>query len=223
MKTKYSRQGDGAFYDYQLLEMLLFYSIPRRDTKPLAKELLETFGSLNALQNANIQQISSVKGVGEETARLIKLTGDIYKRAIDGKGKEITIHGTAEAAKYLEKLLENETAEKFALLLLNNGGKLQFCGIIGDGSPEKADLPIMKITELVTARRATNVVIAHNHLRRVTRPSGADIDQTQVLNNFMNSLGAVLEDHVIVGTNGAYSMRTDPECVNYFKKNEPKQ
>lgn len=216
MKTKYSQQGDGAFYDYQLLEMLLFYSIPRKDTKPFAKELLKTFGSLNNLQNASIQQITSVKGIGEETARLIKLTGDIYKRAIARKAKEITIGGTNEAAEYFKTLLENEKTEKIALMLLNNGGKLQFCDIIGDGSPEKADLPIMKITELVYTHRATTVIIAHNHLKRLAKPSAADISQTQTLITFMKTLGAALEDHVIIGSNGVYSMRSDPEYVDYF-------
>lgn len=223
MKTKYSQQGDGAFYDYQLLEMLLFYSIPRRDTKPIAKELLETFGSMNNLQKASIQQITSVKGVGEETARLIKLTGDIYKRALARKAKEITIGGTNDVAEYFKTLLENEKTEKFALMLLNNGSKLQFCDIIGDGSPEKADLPIMKITELVYTHRATTVIIAHNHLKCITEASASDIAQTQALFRFMDSLGILLADHIIVGTNGAYSMRTDPECVNYFQKKKPKQ
>lgn len=216
MKNKYSEQGDGAFYDYQLLEMLLFYSIPRKDTKPIAKALLETFGSMSNLQKASIQQISSVKGVGEETARLIKLTGDIYKRALDSKGNEPIVSGLRRTGEYFRVLLENEPTAKFAIMLLNNGGKLQFCDIIGDGSPETDDIPIMKITELVSARRASTVIIAHNHPKGRSKPSAADISKTQALIAFMKSLGAVLADHIIIGTDGIYSMRSDPEYVNYF-------
>ena len=217
MKTKYSERGDSAFYDYQLLEMLLFYSIPRRDTKPMAKDLLKKFGSLSNLQRASIEQITSVKGIGEETARLIKLSGDIYERALDGKSRETIISGASQAGEHFRKLLENERSAKFAIMLLNNGGKLQFCDIIGDGSPETREVPIMKIAELISTHRATTALIAHNHPKRSAEPSAADIDQTLTLIRFIRTLGAMLEDHMIVGTNGVYSMRSDPEYVNYFK------
>lgn len=216
MKTKYSQQGDSAFYDYQLLEMLLFYAIPRRDTKPIAKELLDVFGSLHNLQKASIEQITSVKGVGEETARLIKLTGDIYKRALDDKSRETTIHRLSQAGEYFKTLLENEPTEKYAIMLLNNGGKIQFIDIIGDGSPETGDMPIMKIVELVTARRASTVIIAHNHPNGDSKPSAADISKTQALIAFMKTLGAMLADHMIIGSDGIFSMRSDPEYVDYF-------
>lgn len=216
MKMKYSECGDSAFYDYQLLEMLLFYSIPRRDTKPLAKELLEKFGSLSNLQKASVQQITSVKGVGKETARLIKLTGDIYERAIDGRRRGVIIGGTAQVAERFRTLLENERSAKFAIMLLNNGGRLQFCDIIGEGSPETDSAPLIKIAELVATHRATAAMIAHNHPKGPAKPSAADIDQTLTLIRFIKTLGATLEDHMIVGSNGIYSMRADPEYVNYF-------
>lgn len=217
MKNKYSEQGEGAFYDYQLLEMLLFYSIPRRDTKPIAKELLEVFGSMNKLHNASIQQITAVKGVGEETARLIKLTGDIYKRALEYKKYELTVNTASQAGEQFRVLLEKEQTAKYAIMLLNNGSKVQFCGIIGEGSPETDDIPIVKITELISTRRASSVIIAHNHPASPEVPTAADISKTQMLIAFMKTLGTPLEDHIIVGKNGIYSMRSDPEYVNYFK------
>lgn len=209
--------GECAFYDYQLLEMLLFFSIPRRDTKPIAKELLEIFGSMDDLLNANIEQISSVKGVGPETARLIKLAGDVYKRALDGREKQTAIHGIKEAGAYFRRLLENEPKEKFAAMLLNNGGKLQFSGILDECSMERSDVPIIKLTELVSSRRASVIVIAHNHPDGIAEPSAADINTTLVIMDFLKKLDAVLADHVIIGANGVYSMRSDPEYNHYFK------
>ena len=216
MKKKYSENGEGAFYDYQLLEMLLFFSIPRKDTKPIAKELLEVFGSMDDLLNASIEQITAVKGVGPETARLIKLSGDIYKRSLDSKEKQTAIGGIKEAGSYFRKLLENEQTEKCAVMMLNNGGKLQFSGILGECSMDTPDVPLMKMAKLISSRRASVIVIAHNHPNGIAEPSAADISTTLMIMDFLNKLDAVLADHVIVGTNGTYSMRCDPEYNHYY-------
>lgn len=219
MKNKYFDSGDSAFYDYQLLEMLLFFSIPRRDTKPIAKELLEVFGSMDDLLNASIERITSVKGVGSETARLIKLAGDVYKRSLDSREKQTAISGIKEAGICFKKLLENEPTEKFAVILLNNGGRIQYSGILGECSMENADVPIMKLVELISSRRASSVVIAHNHPNGLAEPSAADISKTLMLIDFVDKLNTVLADHVIIGSNGIYSMRCDPERNHYFSKN----
>ena len=218
MKKKYAEQGAGAFYDYQLLEMLLFYAIPRKDVKPIAKELLEKFGSMDNLLTADIQQISSVKGVGESTALLIKLVADINKNAIDGREKQIPVRSVKQASEYFKKLLENETKERFAVMLLDNGSKLQYSGIIGEGTFGMAEVPMKTLTRLVSDHHATGLIIAHNHPKGFAEPSDADIDITLVIRDFMKKLDVSLRDHIIIGANGVYSMRSDLRYNHYFHK-----
>lgn len=217
VKKKYYDKGEGAFYDYELLEMLLFYSIPRKDTKDIAKELLKKFGSLDNLLNSDIQQIITVDGVGKETAILIKLTADIYKRALDGREKQITVRNTNQASEYFRKLLENEPKEKFAVILLDNGNKVQYSGVVAEGTFGMAAVSMQKLTQLINYHNATGIIIAHNHPKGIAKASDADINTTLEIRNFMKKIGVVLLDHIIIGSNRSYSMRADPDCKEYFK------
>ena len=216
VKEKYSEKGEGAFYDYQLLEMLLFYSIPRRDTKEIAKRLLDKFGSMDNLLNADIKQIITVKDVGEETAILIKLVADISKRALDGREKQVAVKSVKQAGEYFQRLLENEPKEKFAVLLFDNGNRVQFGGIIDGGTVGAMDMSMNNLAQLILVHQATGLIIAHNHPKGIAKASGADVSATLTIRDFVRRLGVKLIDHIIIGSNGIYSMRSDLEYNHYF-------
>lgn len=218
VKEKYSKQGEGAFYDYELLEMLLFYSIPRKDTKHIAKALLKKFGSMDNLLNADVLQISSVDEVGTETARLIKLVVDINKRALDSREKQTAVTSGKQAGEYFRRLLENEATEKFAVMLMDNGGKIIYSGIISEGTVSMADVSIRKLTNLVLIYGPTSLIIAHNHPRGLAEASDSDVNTTLAIREFMKKLEVTLSDHIIIGENGVYSMRHDINCNKYFEQ-----
>lgn len=224
LKGKYYETGESALHDYELLEMLLFYSIPRRETKSLAKELIHYFGSLDNLLNADVQQIkNAVSGVGEETAILIKLTADLCKRAHNTRGKEEPITGVKQAAEHFKNLLENEASEKFAVMILDNGNRIQFLGVISDGTVSAAEVDLMKLTKLIAIHQASGIILGHNHPKGLAQVSGADVSTTLMIRDFINQLGVVLLDHIIIGENGAYSMRSDLEFNRYFDTDSNKR
>lgn len=224
LKSKYYENGESALYDYELLETLLFYSIPRRDTKGLAKELINYFGSLDNLLNADVQQIEkAVSGVGEETAILIKLASDLSKRAHSARGKEETVTGVKQAAEHFKNLLENEITEKFAVMILDNSNKIQFLGVISDGTVSAAEVDLMKLTKLIALHQARGIILGHNHPKGPAQASGADVSTTLMIRDFINQLGVMLLDHIIIGSNGAFSMRSDLEFNRYFDTDSNKR
>ena len=217
VKTKYFEKGEGAFFDYELLEMLLFYSIPRKDTKDIAKALLEKFGSLDNVLNADIRQLTTVEGIGRESACLIKLVADLRERALDSRERQITIRSREQVIERFRKLLEEEPKENFAAMVLDNGNRIQFCGIVKEGSLGAVDAPLRELTYLVADKLATGIIIAHNHPKGVAKPSMADVNVTIRIRDFMKTLCVVLLDHVIIAPNGVYSMHADPQFKKFFE------
>lgn len=224
LRKKYSEKGENALLDYELLELLLFYSIPRRETKSLAKELINHFGSLDNLLNADAKQIeTAVSGVGEESAALIKIAADLSKRARSTRGREETVTGVKQAAEHFKNLLENETAEKFAVMILDNSNKIQFLGVVSEGTVSAAEVDLMKLTKLIAIHQASGIILGHNHPNGPAQASGADVSTTLMIRDFINQLGVMLLDHMIIGSNGAYSMRSDLEFNRYFDTDSNKR
>lgn len=218
MKNEYSGLGAGAFDDCQLLEMLLFYSVSHEDTEPLARELLDKFGSLDNLLNADIQHIALFNGAKEETALLIKLADDIGRRALSDRENLRTAKSIKEATEYFKKLLGNEPNENFAAMLLDGDNKVIFSGIISEGTVSAANIAMMKLTQLVLDYNAQGLIIAHNHPNGIAKPSGADDNTTISIRDFMKKLDVTLIDHIIIGSDGVYSMCSDPDRGDYFSK-----
>lgn len=218
MKKDYSELGASAFDDHQLLEMLLFYSAPREDTGLLAGELLDRFGSLDNLLNADIEQIAPFGDSKEESARLIKLAADIGRRAHSDIENLRAAKGTEDAAEYFKRLLGSEPEENVAVMLLDGSNKVKYSGIISEGSVNTVNVTMMKLTRLVLDNGAKALIIAHNHPNGVATASKADAETTASIKIFMNRLGVALIDHIIVGSDGVYSMRSDSAYSKYFSK-----
>lgn len=218
IKKKYSEQGAGAFDDHQLLEMLLFYSFSGEDTGLFAKKLFDKFGSLDNLFNADPEQIALPGTAEEESARLIKLTADIGRRALSGKENLRAAKSIEDATEYFKRLLENEPEENFAVMLLDGGNKVKYSGIISEGTVNATNVTMMRLTQLVLDNGAKALIIAHNHPNGIARPSVADVNTTISIRDFMKRLGVTLIDHIIIGADSVYSMRSDPDRSHYFSR-----
>lgn len=219
IKAKYLENSANLVYDYEVLELLLTYAIPRKDVKPIAKELLSRFGSLDKVLSASREQLCSVNGIGENSAILIKLVRDINSRCAKSRNDKVKQLSTEQEAKeYFENILASESKELFLLASLDNSGRIIACHTIASGDINHIDINPRNIVETVLLDNAARVVIAHNHPFGTQEPSVNDIDFTLNVRNILSSVNVRLTDHIIVGESGSLSMRGDRRFSRYFAK-----
>ena len=164
--------GLDSFPDHNVLEMLLFYSISRADTNELAHRLIDTFGSLNGVFDAPYSALKDVKGVGEQTAVLIKLIPSLVKKYLEGSVSDKNhIQTTEDAVEYLRPKFATLKNEELIMVCMNNAGKILNSTVISKGGSDFAEVDTRKIVQEVISSNATQVIIAHNHPGGICAPS----------------------------------------------------
>lgn len=218
IKKKYINDKNSFTDDYEFLELLLTYAIPRRDVKPIAKNILNTFGNLNNALNANLNDLKKVKGVGINTAVLITLVRDINLRADRSKNENVKRFDTDDdMLEFFINLLSCEKNERIAVVSLDNLNRIINTHLVSEGSANFAQVNPRKIIEAVISDNAASVIIAHNHPSGSSKPSGADLDFTLNLRNLLKTFQIILADHVVVGEDGATSIKSIPDCKSFFR------
>ena len=199
MKARYKDHGLDNFNDVNVLELLLFYAIPRKDTNEIAHALLDHFGSLDRVLEASIPELEAVPGVGESSALLISLIPQIMRRYLMVKGSCVsTISGSADAGKYLVPRLMFEKDEKLLLLCLDAKKSVISCVNLGSGVVNAVDVNVRKVVENAVRHRANTVILAHNHPGGVALPSREDERLTIEIAAALKLVGIPLVDHIIV-------------------------
>lgn len=217
LKEKY-KSDNNSLYDYELLELLLTYSIPRKDVKPIAKDLIKHFGSFENIFSAKPELLMQVDGIGENSALLISLLNTINGRISKNRNTNIKeLNNSNETKEYFNNLLKDEKNEKIAVLSLDNSNRIISCRIISEGTVNLIEISPRKIIEAVITDNASNVIIAHNHPFGNAEPSAQDIDFTLKTRDLLRPLGINLFDHIIVGEKDVFSMRSSLRFVHYFK------
>lgn len=207
MKKKLLEQGLDVFDDHNVLELLLFYSMPRKDTNPLAHELLNTFGSLEALLEAPEEELSKVNGIGENTVTLLKLIPEVSRRYVMDKNRfDNILDSTKKAGEYLAARYMYERDEVVYALCLDAKCKVICCKELFRGVANSAEISTRKIAELALAKNATSIIISHNHTSGIALPSIEDEITTKKLKTALNSMGISLADHIIVADSDFISM-----------------
>ncbi|MDE6111332.1 MAG: DNA repair protein RadC [Eubacterium sp.] len=219
MLKAFAERGSSSFEDYQMLEMLLFYVIPRKDVKPIAKNLLSDFGCLENVLAAHPNQLVNTQGVGENTAVYLNLIYDIVKRLRDDRCKSYKfIEKLEDAVDYFKEMFQYENRdERFAVMMLDNSNGIINCCFLSEGSVNSTEISIRKLVELVISFNAASVIVAHNHPNGVAYPSGEDINFTLNLRDMLSNIGVYLADHVILTQDEAFSMHADLKFINYFE------
>lgn len=208
LRERFLKAGSDAFSDHELLELMLFGVILRRDVKPLAKALLARFGSLNNLIGAPIAEIMQVKGIGESAAIHIKSLHAILLRAGQQELENKPIMNSwAALLSYLKLSLANETREQFRVLFLNNKLKLISDEMMGDGTIDHAPVYPREIARRALELAASSVILVHNHPSGDPKPSGNDISMTRKIIQSLQSIEVEVHDHIIVGSQGSVSMK----------------
>ncbi len=214
LKTKFITFSD-VLSDHELLELLLGYSISRKDTNELAHNLIAQFGSLSEVLNKPVDVLQSIDGVGEHTACLLSLTGTLNKRLSKEKQtKSSSICTINEAKSKLIKIFEEAEHEIFYALFLNKQDKvINFIKIDGN-SKTHVELNVLDFTKHLVLNKPHAVIIAHNHFSKYPFPSEDDDKTTAKLYSIMQLYGVNFYDHIIVSGNEIYSYFYDNRLQN---------
>ena len=189
VRKRFLENGLDGFADHEVLELLLYYAIPRGDVNPLAHALADRFGSLSAALSAPMELLTQVDGVGERTAILLHLVPQIAQKARLADLKRDLALNTRE---------RNEAAYQ---ICLDGKGKLLACRRLGEGSVSAVVLDIRKIVENAILYSASSVILAHNHPSGIALPSQEDQAVTLRAKAALEAIDVRLEDHIVVADN----------------------
>ncbi len=183
---------------HKILEMLLFYSIPRKDTNEIAHALLDRFGSVEGILNASAPELMRIEGIGENSAALIKLLVPLFKHYQIGNNKTFRPTSYDQICDFVKKKYMGLTHEVFAITTFNHAGKLIAFDILSEGDVSAVAMSNRIVVEKVLERKAAAVVISHNHPTGHAFPSDSDIERTKELLSAFRHLDIQLLDHIIV-------------------------
>ena len=207
VKQKFEACGDAAFSDHELLEMLLFYSIPRQNTNDIAHRLIDRFGSLKGVTEAKLEELMTVEGIGRNTAILIKTSFSISTRAKKNTADKRThFKSINDIQKYLVDVFSNDSYESVYLLLLNHNFKYLDCKKLCEGDRDYSSVKMDEIVKAVLNVNAKYIVLAHNHPNGSPRASSEDIDVTLKVQDCLKHIRVSLLDHFIVANRECFAI-----------------
>ena len=213
IKEKFLKNGIDGFAEYEILELLLTYCIPRKDTKPIAKELLNKFKSLDNVFKADFDKLSAVDGLGKNSIAFLKLIGDlpsiIYKDELKNKklvNKEILkISNKDILLNYLRNKIGYEEKEKFYVIYLSSSNEVIEFEENSVGTLDRSSVYPREIYKKVINLNAKSIILAHNHPSDNITPSKSDIELTNEIAKGLKNFGALLIEHIIITKNSYFS------------------
>lgn len=198
-KEQFRMHGLDAFADHEVLELLLYYAIPRRDTNPVAHRLMERFGSLDGVFSATVEELEEVEGVGKNAATLLALWMPLYRRVrTKPTAKEVILNSTEQAGQYFMDLFFGMRREELYEACLDAKGKLLACCRIAEGGVDAVNISTRRLVENALKCGASAVILAHNHPSGIALPSPDDNTTTLAVWDALRAVGIPLIDHIIV-------------------------
>lgn len=208
LRKRFLNDGLELFEDHQVLELLLFTALPRRDTNRIAHLLLQRFGSLSAVLDADVGDLASVPGVGEAAAAFLSLIPAVTRRYLHDSATRVKrpLRDPESSRKFVIPLMAGRVEEVFYVLCLDNQCRLLFPALVARGTVKEALISPRKLVETVLRHRSVNVILAHNHPSGVLQASKSDVHLTVMVQNILVPMGIRLVDHLIVAGDRAISM-----------------
>lgn len=194
------------FEPHNVLELLLFYAIPRKDTNELAHVLMDTFGSLKGVFDAPYEELIKVAGIGPNTAALLKLVPSLTRTYYSSEARSIILDTSEKSGEYFLPYYIGQTEEVVRLACLDAGGKVISNQILHRGSANAAEVNIRKIVNIALRNNAMGVILAHNHPGGLPLPSEEDVATTKSIREALIPMGILLMDHIIVAGQDYVSM-----------------
>ena len=207
VRERFRTEGLDGFAPHEVLELLLFYAKAQGDTNDIAHELIETFGSLRGVFEAEPRELQKVKGVGPQAAALIGMIVPMFRRYEACLAEERGhIAGVTDAEAYCRAMLTGLKHERFCLIALSADGSVLGQRVVAEGTLNEVQAYPRQVTELALQLNAHSIVLCHNHPGGTAAPSREDIRTTALLRELLSMLGITLLDHVIVADGQCYSM-----------------
>ena len=199
LKERFLREGLDNFDEVNVLELMLFYCIPRSDTNPLAHTLLDHFGSLAQVLDANVEELEKVPGVGHSVATYLHLMTEVgrYYQIKRSEPGEI-MRSIEQCGKYMLPYFFGREHETVFMLCLDAKCKVICCKKVGEGSVNSANIPVRRVVEMALGVNATTVVLAHNHPSGLAIPSADDVQTTLSIAKALETVEIILADHIVV-------------------------
>lgn len=209
LRQRFAESGSEALADYELLELYLFNSIPRRDVKPIAKDLITRFGSFAETIAAPIDRLVEVKGISEKTALDLK----IVQAAANKLGQENllgrpVLSSWSALLNYCRGSMQFEGKEQFRVLFLDRKNRLIADEVLGRGTVDRAPVYPREVVKRALEHNSTAIILTHNHPSGDPTPSPSDIAVTQQIIDATKSVGITVHDHLIIGRNNIASFKT---------------
>ena len=200
LRARFAKAGGDALADYELLELFLFRSIPRRDVKPLAKDLISRFGDLGGVAAASIEALTDIKGVNEKTAIDLKLLQAASARmALEGALDRPVISSWPALISYCRTAMQHEPVEQFRVLFLDKKNRLKADEVISKGTVDQAPVFPREVVKRALAHEASAIILVHNHPSGDVTPSTADIEITKTIVDASKPFNIIVHDHLIIG------------------------
>lgn len=208
LRRRFAEGGEAALPDYELLELLLFRSIPQRDVKPLAKQLIQHFGSFAEVVGAPLSRLREVKGVGESVALDLKIVEAALKRTMKGQvAKKPVLSSWSSVIDYCRLAMAFAEREQFRILFLDRKNALIADEVQQTGTVDHTPVYPREVMRRALELSATALILVHNHPSGDPTPSGADMRMTRELVDIAKPLGIAIHDHIIVGRDGHASFK----------------
>lgn len=198
LKNRFLEEGLGSFEKHQVLELLLFYCIPRQNTNNIAHALVEHFGSLKQVLEAPPAELKKIPGIGDSAVTFLSLLNAFYRYYDENQKDEVTIlSNPKDCSNYLSRFFRARRNEVVYMLCLDAKYQLLCCKEVGEGSVNSAAVPIRRIVEIALGVNASMVVLAHNHPSGLAVPSPEDQLTTKQLAYALTAVDVTLVDHIV--------------------------
>lgn len=208
IKEKYEKSGMDGWLDYEVLELALSYAISRKDTKPIAKDLLARFKSLNAVLDADKKEIEAVKGISKHSALFLRFLKDVSVLYLEkGIHDRDLLSSPQIVFDYLKVALKGMADEEFRMLFLDSRNQLIAMEALKAGTVNRSVVFPRKVVERALYHHAVGVIIAHNHPSGTLEPSVEDQDITRAIQGALRTVDIKLLDHIIIGGNEYFSFK----------------
>ena len=208
LRQRFREGGPEAMPDYELLVLLLFAALPRRNTKPLAKTLIDAFGSFAEVINAPEERLAQIKGVGENVITHLKLVRAAALRTVKGEIRERHALGSWQAVlDYCRAAMGFEHKEQFRILFLDKRNGIIADEVQQEGTVDHTPVYVREVVKRALELSATAIIVVHNHPSGDPTPSRADVEMTKRIVASAKDLGITVHDHIIVGRQGHASLR----------------
>lgn len=208
LRERFLSAGESGLHEHELVELLLTYAIPRRDTKSLAKDLLKRFGTLNGILEAEVRELQKIPDVGPAVLALLKLVYTLNLKCLDPIEKRIDVLRSPDiVADYFRKRMRRRREEQFVVVALDTKNRIIEIHELQYGTVDQAVVYPRRVVEFALDRRARSIIIIHNHPSGDSTPSRDDHRITGEIRTALNTVSISLVDHVIVGIDDHFSFR----------------